>query len=97
MASGDRYENLYLRSLEDRDGFWREAASLIDWVSPPGETFDGATWFNGGQLNICQNAVDRHVSAGRGMQAALTTALSPGSSTHTLTPNCSTMFDARQA
>ncbi len=63
------------RSIEDRDAFWSEQARLIDWQRP----FDGvldysrppfARWFPGGTLNLCDNAVDRHLSV-RGDQKAL--------------------------
>lgn len=67
----DTYENLYRQSLEDRAGFWRDAASLIDWETPPAKVLDGGTWFPDGRLNICYNALDRHVRAGRGRQPAL--------------------------
>jgi len=67
----DRYDALYRQSLDDRKGFWREAARLIEWETPPRQTFDGATWFKDGGLNICHNALDRHVFAGRGEQTAL--------------------------
>ncbi|MCB2032538.1 MAG: hypothetical protein KDF57_03990, partial [Ottowia sp.] len=28
------YAEFYRRSIEDRDGFWREQAALIDWQTP---------------------------------------------------------------
>ena len=48
-------------------------------------------WFPDGQLNICFNALDRHVDAGRGDQAALIHYDSPGDrhQAHaTRTPSC---------
>nr|WP_255326627.1 AMP-binding protein [Sphingobium sp. EM0848] len=62
---------MYRQSVEDRDGFWREAAKLIAWERPPGAIFDGKAWFGDGRLNICHNALDRHVHDGRGDQTAL--------------------------
>lgn len=64
------------RSLVDPEGFWGEAASLIDWVVPPARVLDASrapfyTWYAGGQLNTCANALDRHVEAGRGERTAL--------------------------
>ena len=32
---------------------------------------DGAFWFRGGQLNLCHNALDRHVAAGDGQKVAV--------------------------
>jgi len=68
---------MYQRSIADSDGFWLEQAQRIDWFKAPktgGDwSFDPVTikWFTDGQLNICHNAVDRHVAAGRGEQIAL--------------------------
>ncbi len=61
-----RYEEFHRRSIEDRDGFWREQADLIDWQTPFSQTCDYrnppfAHWFVGGRTNLCHNAVDRHL------------------------------------
>jgi len=69
------YAEFYRRSIEDRDGFWREQAALIDWQTPPQTICDYSKppfvkWFAGGTTNLCHNAVDRHVAA-RGDQPAL--------------------------
>jgi propionyl-CoA synthetase len=58
------------------EAWWARAATLIDWTTPPSQIFDptlGAfgQWFPGARLNICHNALDRHVTAGRGHQTAL--------------------------
>jgi propionyl-CoA synthetase len=70
------YAEIHRRSLQDPEGFWAEAASGIDWDSPWEKTLDREhapfyRWFAGGRLNTCYNAVDRHVAAGRGAQAAI--------------------------
>ena len=70
------FAETYRQSLADPTGFWRGAAEAIDWVVPPSQILDGANppfyrWFAGGELNTCHNALDRHVAAGRGEQAAL--------------------------
>jgi propionyl-CoA synthetase len=72
MAS---YEELYRRSIADRDGFWRSEAALVDWQTPFTSVLDYsrppfAKWFGGGRINLCHNAVDRHL-AERGGQTAL--------------------------
>jgi propionyl-CoA synthetase len=69
------YKEFHRRSIDDRDGFWREQAALIDWETPFTEVCDYshppfAKWFVGGRTNLCHNAVDRHVAT-RGDQAAL--------------------------
>ena len=64
------------RSIEDPSGFWSEAARAIEWDRFPTTILDDHRapffrWFSDGVLNTCHNALDRHVSAGRGEQAAL--------------------------
>src|ERR1700719_149930 len=71
-----RYPDAYRRALEDPEGFWCEAARDIDWYTPAKRVFDPdagvyGRWFVGATCNTCHNAVDRHVAAGRGSQAAL--------------------------
>jgi propionyl-CoA synthetase len=70
------YRQAYDRSLRDPEGFWRDAAEAIDWDVPPGRILDDSAaplyrWFPDARLNTCHNALDRHVAAGRGAQAAL--------------------------
>jgi propionyl-CoA synthetase len=74
MAS--RYHETYARWQADPEGFWREAAKLVDWVRPPERIFDPAAgvygrWFIDAICNTCFNAVDRHVENGRADQIAL--------------------------
>ncbi|GGF82778.1 propionyl-CoA synthetase [Azorhizobium oxalatiphilum] len=74
--SHSRYRQTYADWKADPAAFWGAAAKDIDWVVPPAAVFDPAhgvygRWFTGGVCNTCYNAVDRHVSAGRGGQAAL--------------------------
>jgi propionyl-CoA synthetase len=71
-----RYHDIYARWQRDPFGFWGEAAGDIDWFEQPKKVFDPAAgvygrWFVGGVCNTCFNAVDRHVNAGRGEQAAI--------------------------
>ena len=71
-----RYEELHTRSISDPEGFWGDAASEIDWIKPWDTVLDSSNppfyrWFKGGVLNTAYNAVDRHVEAGRGDQAAI--------------------------
>ncbi len=71
-----RYRDDYRRSLTDPSGFWGEAALEIRWSRRWDRVLDDSgapfyRWFTGGRLNTCYNALDRHVEAGRGDQAAL--------------------------
>jgi propionyl-CoA synthetase len=75
-ARPSRYHEVYARWQRDPQGFWGEAAADIDWFEKPKAAFDPKAgiygrWFPGGVCNTCFNAVDRHVNAGRGEQAAL--------------------------
>ena len=71
------YDYIFERSMEDREAFWLEASSVIEWEVPPGpKVLDDEAppfyrWFPGARLNTCHNALDRHVEGGRGEQAAL--------------------------
>jgi propionyl-CoA synthetase len=70
------YKAIYERSLQDPEGFWGEAAAALHWERPWDKVLDHEArpvprWFRGGLINTCYNAVDRHVDAGRGEQAAL--------------------------
>ena len=66
---------LYDEANEDFQGFWaRQAAALLDWDQDWHTILEWdlpfAKWFVGGKLNVCHNAVDRHVLAGRGDKVA---------------------------
>ena len=70
-----RYRETHARSIGDRDGYWREQATLVDWRKPFDRVLDDsrrpfAKWFVGGTTNLCHNAVDRHLET-RAEQAAL--------------------------
>jgi propionyl-CoA synthetase len=73
--AGRRYAALLEDSRRRPQAFWREAARAIDWFRFPQTTFDPGAgvygrWYVDGLCNTCHNAVDRHVAAGRGGQAA---------------------------
>ncbi|MFF4798919.1 propionyl-CoA synthetase [Streptomyces sp. NPDC001351] len=70
------YEDLFRSSTEDPEGFWLRAAEGIDWDVAPQRALDSSgapfhRWFPDGRLNVCFNALDRHVEAGLGDQPAL--------------------------
>jgi acetyl-CoA synthetase len=78
MADGarERYDELYQSSLSDPETFWLEAADRLVWTRRPERAFEprersSFTWFPGGRTNLAVNALDRHVSAGRGETTAL--------------------------
>ena len=58
--------------IADPQGFWSTAATHVDWYQNWDAVYDPARgWFAGATTNICHNAIDRHVAAGRGAQTAL--------------------------
>ena len=75
-AAARSYAEFYRRSIEDRDGFWREQAALIDWQVQPRQICDDSKppftrWFVGGTTNLCHNAVDRHLKDRSGQPALI--------------------------
>src|SRR5258707_10038137 len=75
-AKASRYHDVYASWQRDPQGFWGAAAAEIDWIEKPKTVFDPKAgvygrWFPDGVCNTCYNAVDRHVEAGRGEQAAI--------------------------
>ncbi len=70
------YKEVYEGWKADPEGFWMQAAEAVDWIKKPSRALDDSAapfyrWFADGVCNTCWNAVDRHVAAGRGEQAAL--------------------------
>jgi acetyl-CoA synthetase len=67
--NADRYEQMYRRSIDDPENFWREEARRIDWITPFTQIDDVSwnkddlhiRWFADGTLNACANCVDRHL------------------------------------
>ncbi len=70
------YEQAYTRSVREPERFWAEAAQAIHWDKPWDRVLDDSeapfySWFSGGMLNTCYNALDWHVENGRADQPAL--------------------------
>ena len=70
------YRDTYKSWQEKPEAFWMQAAEAIDWVQKPSRALDDSNapmyqWFSDGVMNTCYNALDRHVAAGRGEQAAI--------------------------
>ncbi|WP_298336711.1 acetate--CoA ligase [uncultured Erythrobacter sp.] len=76
-CTAEQYDEMYARSIADPDSFWLEQAERLDWATNPTKGGDWSydpvqiKWFEDGALNLCHNAVDRHVEAGRGDTTAL--------------------------
>ncbi|WP_232715474.1 propionyl-CoA synthetase [Gordonia metallireducens] len=71
-----QYSEAFTQAVDDREGFWLEAAKAVDWTTEPTRALDDSAapfyrWFPGGELNTSYNALDRHVAAGQGDRTAL--------------------------
>ena len=69
-------EQMWQAWYANPESFWREAASAIDWIDEPTTILDASAaplyrWFPDARLNVCANALDRHVAAGRGDRVAI--------------------------
>ncbi|MEM6336245.1 MAG: AMP-binding protein, partial [Bacteroidota bacterium] len=66
----EAYEAMYKRSVDDPEGFWAEQARRIDWYAPFETVKDVSfssedlyiRWYTEGTLNVCYNAIDRHLA-----------------------------------
>lgn len=70
------YHQEYQASIDNPEAFWQDKALHLDWFTPPKKALSENTngypqWFKGGKLNTSYLALDHHVNAGRGENAAL--------------------------
>jgi propionyl-CoA synthetase len=75
-VTASRYPEAYAAWQADPEAWWMRAAAGLAWDHAPERAFDASLgafgqWFPGARLNVCRNALDRHVDAGRGAQPAL--------------------------
>src|SRR5882724_8721752 len=77
-----QYRKMYRESMRRPDAFWvREAKELV-WRKPWKRVLDWkapfAKWFVGGQLNLSENCLDRHLDGPRRNKAAIIWEGEPG-------------------
>ncbi len=72
-----QYDAMYRQSIEQPDAFWSEqATTFLDWTKPWNQVSEvdmqqgRIAWFNGGELNVSVNCIDRHLPA-RAEQTAI--------------------------
>ncbi|MEZ4837771.1 acetate--CoA ligase [Flavobacterium sp.] len=70
------YLELYQKSLENPELFWREQAEHIEWFKKPQTILskdknDYPIWFADGELNACYMALDKHIEDGFGDNIAI--------------------------
>eukprot|EP00095_Tigriopus_kingsejongensis_P006298 snap_masked-scaffold35_size523699-processed-gene-4.49 protein:Tk06298 transcript:snap_masked-scaffold35_size523699-processed-gene-4.49-mRNA-1 annotation:"acetyl- has propionyl- synthetase activity" len=75
--NAEQYEQMYKQSIEDPAGFWGEQAEkFLTWSKPWDKTLEwdfntaDIKWFQGGELNVSYNCLDRHLET-RGDQTAI--------------------------
>ena len=75
--NNDQYLEMYQRSVDDPEGFWAEQAKqFVTWSKPWNKVLDWdftkghIRWFEGAQLNVSYNCLDRHLAT-RGDQIAI--------------------------
>ncbi|CAI5493621.1 unnamed protein product [Closterium sp. Naga37s-1] len=81
VKSRAQYDAMYRQSLDDPEAFWGAMSAQYHWETPWEVLQEGnmdvrqgavdIRWFVGGRTNLCYNAVDRHVAAGRGEKVAI--------------------------
>ncbi len=82
IGSLDEYRRLYAQSIENPEGFWAERAESLVWRrrwdrvrvwEPP-----FCKWFVGGEINVTENCLDRHLTTARKNKAAIVWEGEPG-------------------
>ncbi len=88
IGSLAQYEELYAESLQDPAKFWAREAAELAWRQPWTSVLEwdcpNAKWFSGGQLNLTENCLDRHLAGPRRDKPAIIWEGEPGD-TRTLT------------
>ncbi|HJN85928.1 MAG: acetate--CoA ligase [Dehalococcoidia bacterium] len=74
--------NIYEDARKDPEGFWAGFAEELSWIRKWDQVLEWdpphAKWFDGGQLNVSYNCIDRHLTSARRNKAALIWEGEPG-------------------
>ncbi|NUQ11681.1 MAG: acetate--CoA ligase [Gemmatimonadaceae bacterium] len=74
--------SMHERAAADYEAFWAQEAGALQWIRPWDRVLEWnppwAKWFLGGQLNVSQNCLDRHIDSARRNKAALIWEGEPG-------------------
>ena len=65
-----KYQEMYQASIDDPEAFWGEHGKRLHWQTPytsvKNTSYDydnlSIAWYQDGQLNVCENCVDRHLA-----------------------------------
>jgi acetyl-CoA synthetase len=82
VGSRAEYDRLYAQSIADPETFWAGEAAELLWRAPWKTVLEwdcpNAKWFAGGQLNLSENCLDRHLNGPRRDQPAIIWEGEPG-------------------
>src|SRR3954453_22979507 len=77
-----QYRRMYRESIRSPERFWAREAKELTWRKPWKKVLNWkapfARWFVAGQLNVCENCLDRHLAGPRRNKAALIWEGEPG-------------------
>lgn len=78
ISSMEEYQKMYQKSVSEPEVFWGEQAEkMLTWFKKWDTVCDHdfpkakVSWFKGGKINLCYNALDRHLNTDRRNKAAL--------------------------
>lgn len=67
ISTWSDYQEAYKKSTDQPEAFWNDVANTFRWTKPWHKTIEWdfqkpeVKWFLGGQLNITENCIDRHL------------------------------------
>ncbi len=88
----EKYQHMYLKSINDPKTFWSEQAERLTWFkkwnSVKKTSFQkpvAISWFQGGELNVSYNCIDRHLEKNSEKTAILWEADNPNTPSRKIT------------
>ncbi len=89
IINPSRYQQEYQQSIENNDAYWaKQAETFIDWYKPWDKVSNvdyhkaQIRWFEGAELNVSYNCIDRHLKHKADQTAIIFEADEPGQSRH---------------
>lgn len=70
------YKEIYNKSIENPEDFWKEQANQLEWYKKPSiilskDENEYPLWFADGEINACYLALDKHIQDGFGENIAI--------------------------
>ncbi len=89
LINAEKYQSMYQDSINNPDKFWAEQAEkFISWYKPWDKVSDvdyhkaSIKWFEGAELNVSYNCIDRHLPEKANKTAIIFEGDEPGNSRH---------------